>query len=392
MSEDEEDRDDIMSMGNEESRVSMGGNGSIGEDEEDDFFKNEDDALLDEIETKYKTIKSLKRQSYSGKKRRRVGDKADDEVADDGLVSVNNALISHNIYKQNVTNFLNKCGSFSSLEDEKMEILIVNTANILHHCSLLWNGRLDFIYGDVSLQLPKDCNLRIYASIYFVVTQLYVLLSSINIKDMLMDFYTMDKSTEKGRKKAIYKKTKERVFFDNLHKFLSIIHKYGLGGKKYKRGLSKVLSEDVKLPRQDIHYITDSPSTRFYTNLLRKFFHVNEDFLAYKEQCDMLIEDALTKVVLEGKGVRLVHMVCIYNVIVIRNLPSQERKRTKRGSDNVLSSVRIGGLLDDKENVSGLLFDKLMNHYMVNLDDDSKAMERRKKNFIKCLQKYLKRL
>lgn len=346
-----------------------------------------DDIGLDHIKNKYKNMKTLKRQNRTDKKRK----KREPLQGDIEVLYNKNILLSHSAYKQSVIGFIGKCKSLSRLESSKMDILVCNTANILHHCNLLWNGGLDFLYGDINIQLPKDCNLRIYASIYFVVTQLYGLLSCVNMKELLTDLYQMDKSLEKSRKKGTHKKTKERLFFDNLHRFLTIIRKYDLGGKKYKRAMMRFLTNESQMPRCDIEYMGDSPSTRFYNNLLRSFFDTFPDYVSYKSQCENLIEDAITNVVLEGKGIRLVHMVCIYNLVVVRNLPTDERKRSRKNVDPGLSSMKIHALIENKENISGVLYNNLMDHYMISLDGDIKAIERRKKNFIKCLQKYLKR-
>lgn len=335
----------------------------IKEDDKERLTMREDVEEIDKEKLDYKIEESCKKRIYNA--------------------SVSNPMNTYNIFKQSVLSFIRKCSSLSEIDAPLSDILVRNCANILHHCNLLWSGQLVILYGSTTVQLPKDCNLRIYSSIYYVVLQIYSLIKDVDIHQMLNEFFLMDKSEGKPVKR---KKGKEAVFFDNIHRFSTIIHRFGLGGVKYLKGLAMIGVEKEKMPRIDLDYPHDSPTIRFYDNLLHKFFSVHKTYNPYKEECMNRIEDAITNVILEGKGIRFVHMVCIYYIIVIQSFP--EKKRTRDGKRDELSTNKLYVLLDDEKEG---LYDKLVSHYTTSLTMDEKVEERKKRNFVKCLYKYIKK-
>lgn len=324
-------------------------------------------------------------------------------------------------------NVVEKLKSLGNLNGTQKNTLVAHGAAILHHCQLVWNGTaVSLGVQNGSIQLPKDCMLRMNAVIFFVIHQHLDIL----VRVSMMEYVNEIRNTTVAKKKI-------PCYLMHVYMFIALIQEYDLGGAYYTY-IEYELSKKKQQTKEDDALSSSSSSSsyvmpladaksslvRMYENLLEGFFFKYVEYSYVSDDVNSLYRHCIKDVILEGKPPRVVQVICIYYTIKIKEfisnyepfnvsksvmvkkfpdktmeskvLFSQDKMiflvrsyRVKRGERGVYFDIHklIGNGVDTHE--CGL-YKKLVDYYLYDMDDTEKAIERRKVVFIKNIQKFLK--
>lgn len=325
-------------------------------------------------------------------------------------------------YKSVLNNLCSKTlelPALSQLNANQMDLLVKKSACILHHCQLLWNGTMDkFDIQKGTIQLPKDCSIRVYAVIFYIIFLNLQLLVRVNIGNLVKSFAAILKGD-----KTI------PAIMTTIYSFISMIQEYHLGGSFYKELENRLKNDHSSSSEEskDGEYNPMPNIVLMYENWLESFFFIYNEYSYASKHITDLYRTCMSSVALEGKSPRIVQIVTIYfelkfkehilniepfdlvksaymdkissnksSELSSRVLPGEPKNvfiirsyRSKRGERGIYFDINnLISSEDGKE--SCILFKRLMDFYMFDIEDNEKAKERRKVVFIKNIQKFIK--
>ena len=287
---------------------------------------------------------------------------------------------------QNVDKNIRRIKSLNVLHGDERELLCKNTTNILHHCNIIWSGWLNNqLAKNISIQLPKDCFLRVTATIIYVIQHISSILNKLNLSLVIEECFNLSKW-----------KKKKNNFITGLYHFISIIQEYRLGGKYYERIKESFKTSKANDKIKDLNDPNFSV-VEYYENIMKKFFCVNPEFKAQEEECLRAFKFAMFEVILEGKGPRLTMMVCLFYILKMKPYLNEQQgvvdnknKQKKRVKELKKGKYSKDTKLDKIFNDNLTFFNQLNELFYFTVDQDIKTKERKKANFINSIQKYIK--
>lgn len=309
---------------------------------------------------------------------------------------------SYSFLWQNVNSYIKNYNEFEKLDQNDLDLLINKTVDILYHCSLIWSGK--YIGKKVSgsnIQLPKDCVLRICATIVFVIRSNIELLKKIECIALIRHFFHYCKS-----KKGL------QSFETGIYNFMSLIQEYKLDSIDFSdikyQDLDKSGNQEDNSSVLNQKEFISTVST--YENLFKVFFLNNDKYLNLESESFELYKNNMYNVVLEGKGPRITMAVSIYfiglkskfnclndfklflkNKILDNGNKSEKKSNNSRKKRKINNKINVISEIDDINflEYSTTLFNDLLTYFLGRLNKDNASHNRQKQRFLRCVQKFI---
>lgn len=297
------------------------------------------------------------------------------------LIAVETFSTTYNHLWQSLENLIRRVKIFDLLTVLQKKNILVNATAILHHSQMLWSGWVKFGDSSVSsIQLPKDCMIRLSATIYYVINDMSDVMLILDFNRVLDELFCISKQ-----------KKKRGVFLNSIFNFISMIQEFNLGGSNYLEVKKIILHENYDYFEENDSLIKDVDVIKMYEKKLRAYFWLNIEYVKHEEECIGLFKRVMHDVVLEGKGPKMAMMVVVFYVTKLKDVLKEcvfvekrknnisKRQRTmKKKIDNNIENAVLSILENDKN-----YFNALYSYFLFNSILDEKVNDRKKINFLK---------
>lgn len=286
---------------------------------------------------------------------------------------------------QNVDALVKKVKILNDIEPCLKNVLVFKCTQILHHCSIIWSGFLNAGKAiKKTIQLPKDCVLRIAAVVYYVIHFIPDIYEKVSVNEILKSFYGMLKSRKK-----------RSVFNTGISNFISIIQEYDLSGPEYL-DMKKRFKLENTYEVVNVDLIKEFTIDNMYSQILKGFFVMNNELEEYFAETQKLYKYAMHNVVLEGKGPRLTMAIAVFMIVKCKSF--EENLNMTQSVNKVNKKQRVSKTLSKDElyqivlkiiSENKKLYDDIQTVFFIYEDANPKLNDRRKCNFAQGILKII---